>query len=225
MQSRTDRILSWTVTIAAVLMAAAVVHREFFADSPAAAGRARTISFDKSWRNALPSAVQVGRADAPITLVEFVDFQCPVCRVEHQTVLHNAQAKYGDRLAIAYVHYPLPQHRFARASAQAAECAYQQGRFPQFVDAVFELQDSLGRKPWGSFGRVAGIADSARFADCTAAKVPSPRIDSGFALGQRMKISGTPTLIVNGWRFSAPPTDSELSGVVDALLAGHKPKL
>ena len=68
------------------------------------------------------------------------------------------------------MHYPLPTHRFAEPAALAAECAGEQGRFAEFVGAVYAGQDSLGLKPWWEYARIATVQDSLlRYVNCLRA--------------------------------------------------------
>ena len=92
----------------------------------------------------------------------------------------------------------------------------------QFASVAFAKQDSLGLKPWQSYATEAGIADTARFARCVLSTSPVPRIDDGLALGRRIGVRGTPTVVINGWRLARPPYDS-LSEVVAGILAGRVP--
>jgi len=164
--------------------------------------------------------VMVGDSAARVKIIEFSDLECPVCRRFQQTV-RVVQAKYPKDVAVVFVHFPLPMHRFARPAARAGECAGNQ--FAAFVNLVYRKQDSLGLKPWTSYATEAGIRDTVPFAACVHATDPVPRIESGVALGLRMGIRGTPTIIVNGWRLQATPSEEELMRTVDALIAGKEP--
>jgi protein-disulfide isomerase len=224
MASKLEQGASWIVTAAAVVMAVAIGHREFFPNrQPRVDQSSGPIVYDTGWTKMLSTGIQVGNADAPIKVVEFVDLECPVCRAVHQTTLHEVKQKYGARVSISYVHFPLQIHRFARIAAQAAECADRQHRFADFIDVAFAKQDSLGLKTWSSYGRDAGVPDTARFTRCISEQVVAARIESGTALARREKVRGTPTILVNGWRFPLVPSSDELTTVIDDLLAGRRP--
>jgi protein-disulfide isomerase len=225
MSARGDRVLAIALTAAAVLVAAAAVRREFF---PARAGAVdvRTPAppyFDSTGRSSGTGAIVVGNPNAPLQIVEFVDFECPVCAGIHRTTLRNLKARFGDSLAIRYVHFPLPQHRFARIAAQAVECADKTGRAGPLIDILFERQDSLGLKPWGSFAHDVGVKDTLAFARCVWEHPQASRIDSGHALALRRRVTGTPSFIVNGWVLPTVPSAEEFERIVNAILAGRDP--
>jgi protein-disulfide isomerase len=126
-------------------------------------------------------------------------------------------------VAIAFVHFPLDPHPQSHAAARVAECAGDAGHFSEAVDYVFAHQDSLGKKPWTWFALGAGLKDTLSFNGCMADTARFGRIRSGVALGNRIGISGTPSIILNGWRYGGVPQDSELVRAVGDLLAGKAP--
>ena len=126
-------------------------------------------------------------------------------------------------VSLLYVAYPLPMHRFALVAARAAECAYHYGRLREWVDEVYDKQDSLGLKSWGSYALEAGLPDTAAVSKCARDPAPVARIQAGMALGDKIHITGTPTVIVNGWRFFYPPTEQDLTKAVEAIAKGKAP--
>jgi protein-disulfide isomerase len=175
-----------------------------------------------SWRELLAEAIPVADSAAPLQLVEFIDLECPACK-SFQTALRRVREQNPQRVAVYFLHYPLPQHRFARPAARAAECAFAEGRFSAFSELVLLKQDSLGLKSWSSFAKEAGISAIARFERCTSKSEPIPRVEAGLALGSKFGVHATPTIILSGWRFPSTPTVSDLQGAVDALLEGRVP--
>jgi protein-disulfide isomerase len=155
-------------------------------------------------------------------VVEFSDLECPFCRKFHST-LREARQTWGDSVAYTFIHYPLDFHKNAYAAARAAECAHSQGRFEQFLDIVFAKQDSMGRIPWSSLAREAAVPDPEGFAVCIADSASVDRVERGRAVGSLLRIRGTPTVIVNGWRFASTPPDSPFRRVVADLLGGREP--
>lgn len=92
------------------------------------------------------------------------------------------------------------------------------------MDLAFAKQDSFGIKSWPEFAREAKVADVGAYSRCLG--TPSfAMIDSGTALGRQLGISGTPTMIVNGWQFGGPPTEDELSQDIRAILTGTPRKV
>jgi protein-disulfide isomerase len=106
-------------------------------------------------------------------------------------------------------------------AARAAECAERVGRFSEWIDAVYRKQDSLGVKSWGSYAHDAGIADSSMIAACARDTVPVPNILAGLAYGDSVGVTGTPTILVNGWRLPQPPSKARLSEIIELTLKGE----
>lgn len=223
-RGRIESVLSIVVAAAAILVAAAVVRREFFSSQRASTRSGnQPPTYEAAWTDVLPHAIETGPPRAPVRIVEFFDLECPACRHFHRGTLRQAKDRFGDSLAVSLVHFPLPNHRFARPAAIASECAASQGRFAEFVDVVYERQDSLGLKSWGSYAQSAGVPDTIAFLRCVNQGHRLERVDSGMAIGERLAIGGTPTILVNGWRYSSPPSSAELTRVVAAFLSGQQP--
>ena len=223
MSSRLESTVSGLLGLAAVAIAVSVVHRTFFAESTASAASAAPAPvFLDSWKDALPLGIGVGTPDAPVKIVVLADLECPACRGLHaslDTVLRERPA----RASIVYVSFPLAQHRFAMNAARGAECANGYGKFREWIDAVYGGQDSLGLKSWGEYARDAGIADTAAGSKCARNPASVARIDAGIAFGKKIHLAFTPTVIVNGWRYSYTPSGADLVGAIDSLAAGRAP--
>jgi protein-disulfide isomerase len=214
---RKRSLLDWASNIAVLLCAVGVVVtlvRRDLSSTPAPPESIKLEGWDVS---AIPGT-RLGSAEAPIQIVELADFECPACAAFYG-VLKRTKARYGDSLAVTYVHFPLNYHRFAKPAAFAAECAKQQGRFERMHDLLFELQDSLGLKPFASFASDAGVEDSTSFAACMAEPDKLiPKIEAGLALGERVGLAGTPTVIVNGWKLPLVPNADELERAINRAL-------
>jgi protein-disulfide isomerase len=222
MKDLADRVASIAIAAAAVVMAGSLVHREM-SGGPGPGGTTTVRpDFLASWRDILSQGVRIGDSSAKVKIIEFADLQCPFCR-SFQRRANAIRSRYGKDVEVVYVHFPLDIHRFARQAAHAAECAHAQGSFPQFIDQVYAKQDSVGAKTWAAFAADAGVPDAAAFARCIASDSTPPRVDAGLELGERLGVGATPTVIVNGWRFPSPPSESVLSETVSDLLAGRKP--
>jgi protein-disulfide isomerase len=90
-------------------------------------------------------------------------------------------------------------------------------------DQLFEGQDEFGLKPWDGYATAAGVPNLAVFDVCIKKTDPIPRVDEGKALGAKLDVRGTPTIIINGWKLGRPPTEEELDGMVKRILAGKSP--
>ena len=225
-RDRLESALSIGLTVAAIIMAASVAHREF-SDRVSLSTPDRSEddnpTYVAEWESMLPYGNRVGDASARAKLIEFFDLECPACRRFHREIVDSARHEFGSDLSVTFVHFPLSFHRFAQISARASECAAQESRFSQFVDRVYAFQDSLGLKSWGSFAADAGIRDTTRFVACVRAVTPAARVDSGVALAQRLNVTATPTVLLNGWRFSQPPSLRVLSRWIRNVIDGKQP--
>jgi protein-disulfide isomerase len=176
----------------------------------------------REWRGLLP-ITSGPRTHGAVTMIAFMDLQCPYCAKLHQ-LLDSLESGYPDgALAIRYAHYPLPTHPAAEHAAKAADCADRQDRFMPFVAAAFAAQDSLGVLPWTTLAARAGVPDSARFESCVGATDLPPKVRGGLAAASSLKLVGTPSLLIDGWLIPGVPTFEEMTGVVDALRSGRRP--
>jgi protein-disulfide isomerase len=219
--------LKWDNLFTAVLVGCAlvttgvVVKREFFApvDNRSKETPPRFIA---DWRSKLDEGDVIGSAGAPVQIIEFGDFECPFCGTYHAT-LRTIREHHPGKVAVTFVHFPIRGHRFALPAARVAECAAIQGRFEEIYDTLYNDQESLGLKPWTDYASRAGITDILGFEKCNAETGPLDRVDGGKRLGTEWDVKGTPTVVVNGWMFSQPPSADELDSMVKNILAGKSP--
>lgn len=215
-----ENTVSVLLTIGVLAIAAALVRREFVrSDSHPSR---EELAYIDGWERILPNATVIGEADAPIKLIEFSDLECPYCREFHD-VVRTVRSEFGEQLAHVFVHYPIPQHRFALPAAEAADCAAKQSKFEDFVDAVYRHQDSLGIRTWLAYAKDAQISDTLAFDRCMADTTVSPRVLQGRGIGAELRITATPTVIINGWRFTMTPNAAESRSVIKDIIEGRKP--
>ena len=214
-----DRSMSFVLAAATVVCATVLVRRDMHSVS-VPAPLAGPPQFIRDWRSIEPYEIRFGNHDGPIQLVEFTDFECPFCRRFHESVLPRLLEAFPDSVGWGLVHFPLSMHRFAARAARAVECAAA-GDAPSlaFLDVLFAKQDSLGLKSWGSYAFEGGVRDTVSFVSCLLGSNTFVRIDSGRALAQRFGIRGTPGVMVNGWLFATPPSDTVLVRTAKLLLA------
>ena len=148
----------------------------------------------------------LGLGDAPVTLVEYGDYQCPYCG-RAQRVLAEVLERVGDTVLFAYRHFPLSQiHRHATLAAQAAEAAGAQDRFWEMHRMLFEHQDALAPDDLNSYAKEIGL-DVGRFAQDLRTQVHLPAVRSDFLSGVRSGVKGTPTFFINDEQFNTPWDD------------------
>lgn len=199
------------LTLCAVVVTGLVVRQEFF--TPTASGTPPKPVNVPNWQDYARGGHRSGPDDAPVTMVVFSDFQCPACRLlaTHAKAL---RAEFPAQLAIVHRHAPLPMHPFAVEAARASECAARQDRFAAFHDALFVEQSAIGLSPWTRFAVAAGIPDITAFEQCMAANAPSRTLHADTLAARELKVAGTPTLLVNGLRFTGTPPLDTLRAVV-----------
>jgi protein-disulfide isomerase len=221
LSTRSDRFTSYAMGMAAIAIGVSAVYRSF---SPSAnEKRSPPLTAVSNWQAALPFASRMyGQSAAPVTILELTDLECPACK-GFQSVLDSAARKYPDDLQILLVYHPLSYHANAVPAARAGLCATEMGALNRWVHAAFAKQDSFGIKSWGSIAALAGIEDTSAISRCANAATKSEPIDSGLAFGRRISLKGTPTILVNGWKFRGVPTQEELDSVIVAVRAHRSP--
>jgi protein-disulfide isomerase len=147
----------------------------------------------------------LGDPKAPVKLVEFADFECPVCRNLHD-VLRGMLPNY-PQVQVVFKDFPIEQlHPWARTAALAGRCAYQQDpkAFWKMYDLLYDGQDLISAaNAWTKMNDFAGQAglDLESFKSCLASPEAAAAIDASRANGQQLEVSSTPTLFVNGRRI------------------------
>ena len=149
-----------------------------------------------------------GPDDAPVTLVEYGDFECPYCGMAHP-IVQAAQRELGSQLRFVFRHFPLAEaHPHARLAAQAAEAAAAQGRFWEMHDMLFEHQDALDVEDLVGYAKSLGL-DTAQFARDIEAGTYAKKVRDDFRSGVRSGVNGTPTFFVNGTRYDGSWANGE----------------
>lgn len=215
------KAISAVLAASAAAFAVVLVHGEFYRKA-APARLAEASAFLPGWRQAIGIGHVTGNTTAPVRLIEFADLECPFCRGFNSTV-QTVLKTFPNQVAYEFVEFPLPMHRFARPAARALECMSSHGSFGQAVDRMYEKQDSLGLKPWVSYALDAGVRDTTDFIRCADDTAKVAAIETGVALGKKLGVHATPTVVLNGWRYGSPPSDTELIRAIRDLLAGKSP--
>jgi protein-disulfide isomerase len=140
------------------------------------------------------------RAQAPIEIVEYSDFQCPYCR-ELAPTLSKILEKYGSRVRLVWKDYPLSIHSFAREAAEAARCAADQDRFWQYHDILFQRQAEFAHAAFLEFARHLNLEMTA-FESCLRSGKYSLDLAAAAEEAQQLDITSTPTVFVNGRRIT-----------------------
>ena len=150
-----------------------------------------------------PADHSAGSEDAPVTLVEFGDYECPHCGAAHP-IVQEIQKRLGPNLRFAFRNFPLRQiHPHAERAAEAAEAAGAQDEFWGMHDLLFENQDALEDPDLFRYAAALKL-DVERFATELAAGLYADRVRRDFRSGVKSGVNGTPTFFINGVRYDAP---------------------
>lgn len=163
-----------------------------------------------------------GPETAPITLVEYLDFECPSCKVYH-SVVKQLKEEYKDNVRLVIRHFPLPNHKNSMASARSVEAAGYQGKFWEMYDLLFENQSSWGGKDapdpstFESYAKQIGL-DMEKYKKDVASNEVSDRINRDKNEALSLKIPGTPTFFINGERIPNPRGYDDFKSLIDGLM-------
>lgn len=139
-----------------------------------------------------------GGAAAPITIIEFADFQCPFCQRHAQETYPRLVAQYGDQIRFVYKDFPLTSiHPEAYPSALAGQCAQAQDKFWEYHDLLYSGRLELGRESYLAYAEELSL-DLAAFTACLDDQTFAESVQEDYNFGQNLGVSSTPTFFVNG---------------------------
>jgi protein-disulfide isomerase len=169
----------------------------------------------------------LGKADAPVKILEYADFECPACGHFATVTEPDVRKRLIDTgiASLTFLDFPLSQHRNSQAASNAAACADEQGKFWPMHDALFNgqpdwnTQATNNPKPvFQKYAAAIGI-DMARWESCYDARKYQHRIEANYASGERLKVGQTPTFVVGGKMVVGAPSYDGLKAVVDSVAA------
>lgn len=170
----------------------------------------------------------IGDKDAPVTIVEFSDFQCPFCARFHQETLPSIMKDYVDtgKVKIVYRDFPLSFHPGAQPAAEAAECVRDQtddATYYKFHDALFSEQSWTNNPTADTFVSIASKVnskiDSAELKKCITDRKFQKEVEADFAAGSSYGVSGTPSFFINGVQLVGAQPYSAFKSAIDAQLS------
>ncbi len=170
----------------------------------------------------------LGNPNAPVTIIEYSDFQCPYCGRFARDVYQQLKKDYVDtgKVRIIFQHFPLGFHKNAMNAALAAECAGEQGKFYPYHDVLFQKQQEWSelanpRDVFISYAKQLGL-DEAKFAACYDTQKYKQKVQEQQSAGQAKGVSGTPTFFINGQRLVGAQPYSAFKALIDAALQGKQ---
>lgn len=161
-----------------------------------------------------------GDKNAPVTIVEFSDFQCPYCARFHLDTFPQIDKDYiqTGKVRFVYRDFPLPFHTNAEKAAEAAECAHEQGKFWEYHNKIFENQKSLSMESLKQWAKDLGL-DVVRFNSCLDSGKMAVEIQKDAQEGASYGVSGTPAFFVNGQLLSGAQPYTNFKQLIDQQLA------
>ena len=161
-----------------------------------------------------------GSLSAPITIVEFSDFECSFCETFFSQTLSDLETKYIDTGKVRFIYrdFPLEFHTNAQKAAEAAECAGEQGKYYEMHDKIFENQNAIGVNNLKTYAKQIGL-DEGEFDVCLDSGAMAQEVAKDFSDGQKLGVSGTPTFFVNGTKLVGAQPLSAFEQIIEAELA------
>jgi len=159
----------------------------------------------------------IGSKDAPVTIVEFTDFQCPYCE-KTQGTLSDLMTKYGDKIRIVHMDFPLPFHSHALDAAKAARCANEQGKFWPYRNALFANQSKLAPADLKATAKTLGL-NTTDFDTCFDSAKYDNQIKADQAAGEKVGVDGTPAFFIDGRPLTGAQPAQKFEELIDDELA------
>ena len=167
----------------------------------------------------------VGPANAPVTIVEYADLQCPTCARMHDFLETKLVPHYGNKIRIVFKEYPLPMHDWSFTAAIADQCAFEinPSTYVPLRSAIFRSQQLINitnlRDTLLSYGEQVGL-DRVQLAGCLDSKASLPRIQRDMAEAKRIEVTSTPTLFINGRMMVGLPSEDAYYQAIDEAMKG-----
>jgi protein-disulfide isomerase len=177
--------------------------------------RRPTIDYNKVHNLPVGKSGIRGDKNAPLTITEFSDFQCPYC-ARLQPTLEKVLKAYPKEVRLVYKHYPLSFHKQAQNAAKATEAAGEQGKYWEMHDIIFENFNKLTEESFKGFAEKLGL-DVNRFTSDYGSNKYDLQIQQDMTLARSVGVSGTPTLFLNGKRMQRRSFE-DFKNSIEALL-------
>lgn len=163
----------------------------------------------------------LGQANAPVTIIEFSDYECPYCARWHQQVYKRLMKEYEGKIRFVYRDFPLDNiHPNARPAAMSAHCAGAQDAYFTFHDALFSYQYGLGREAYLKYAAELGL-DVQAFEACLNEQPFADKVEANLRYGLSIGVSSTPTFFINGIAVVGAQPYEVFQQLIEKELAGQ----
>ena len=159
-----------------------------------------------------------GPANAPVTIVEFSEFQCPFCSRGANTV-RDVLKEYEGKVRVVFRHKPLDFHKEAPLASEASMAANEQGKFWEYHDKLFANQKALFRSDLDKYAQEVGL-DLEKFKSALDSRKYKSVVQQDEAYGGKIGVGGTPTFFINGRKLVGAQPITEFKKVIDFELKG-----
>jgi len=161
-----------------------------------------------------------GPADAPITIIEFSDYQCPYCLKWHQEVWPKLLEAFPGKIRLVYRDFPLTSiHASASPAAQAADCAGDQNKYWEYHDLLFSGQYELGAETFNLYAKNLGL-DQTKFSECLESNKFESEVNADYTYAAQIGIQSTPTFFINGVALIGAQRFEVFQELINLELAG-----
>jgi protein-disulfide isomerase len=165
----------------------------------------------------------LGNPNAPITIIEFSDYECPFCRRWHLEVFPKIRARYGDQVRFVFRDFPLYNiHPNAGPAAEAANCAGEQDRYWEFSELLFSGKLPFGRESYDAYARELNLEMNA-FAECVDSGRHTKEVEADYIFASELGVRSTPTFFINGLAVVGAQPFDVFEQIIDMELAGEIP--
>lgn len=159
-----------------------------------------------------------GAEDAKVTIIEYSDYGCPSCQAWHNSgILQRIRDTYGDKVRFVWKDFPVITAASPKA-AEAAQCAFDQGKFWEYHDLLYEKSPAIGVNDLKAYAVQLGL-DTTKFNNCLDSSQNSPKVEQSMNEGYHYGFNGAPSFVVNGKKLIGPPSFETLQSIIDPILA------
>ncbi len=165
----------------------------------------------------------LGPDEAPITIIEFSDFECPYCRRWHAEVWPQIQAAYPDQVRLVYRDFPLTTiHANATPAAAAANCAGEQNTYWEYNELLFSMELGLSESAYHQYASDLGL-DMEAFSECLDSGRQNEEVQRDYEFAVNLGVRSTPTFFINGIAVVGAQPFEVFQNLIDQELAGEIP--